>query len=215
MFDTLEYPAMGREADCDVRFGKQSSNGHARLEEKELLFRGDFRLKIPFGEVKSLEVKRGVMRVGFSGGEAAFDLGPEAEKWADKIRNPRGLLDKLGVKPGMKVSLVGIDDDDFKKQLEARTTDIAEGRAAKASDLVFVKMTAAGDVMRLKALREAIKPDGAVWVVWPKGQKAFREDDARNAGPAAGLVDVKVASFSETLSALKMMIPVKDRPRMR
>jgi hypothetical protein len=206
---------MGLEADCDVRFGKQSSSGHARLEEKELLFRGDFRLKIPFGDVRSLEVKRGVMKVAFSGGEAAFDLGPEAEKWADKIRNPRGLLDKLGVKPGMKVSLLGIDADGFKKQLEARTTDITEGRAAKGSDVVFVKMTAAGDVARLKSLREAIKPDGAVWVVWPKGQKAFREDDARQAGPAAGLVDVKVASFSETLSALKMVIPLKDRPRMR
>ena len=35
------------------------------------------------------------------------------------------------------------------------------------------------------------------------------------AGPAAGLVDVKVASFSETLSALKMVIRVKDRPILR
>ena len=127
---------MGREADGDVRLNKQASKGRARLEEKELLFRGDFRLKIPFGDVKSLEVKRGVMKIAFSGGEAAFDLGPDAEKWA-------------------------------------------------------------------------------VWVVWPKGQKAFREDDARTAGPAAGLVDVKVASFSETLSALKMVIPVKDRPVLR
>ena len=206
---------MGHEADCQVRFGKQESKGHARLEEKVLLFRGDFRLKIPFGEVKSLEVKRGVMRVGFSGGDAAFDLGPNAEKWADKIRNPKGLLDKLGVKPGMKVSLLGIDDGGFKKQLEARTTDITEGRAARGSDIVFVKMTAAKEAARLKALREAIKPNGAVWVVWPKGQKTFREDDARQAGPAVGLVDVKVVSFSDTLSALKMVIPVKDRPVLR
>jgi hypothetical protein len=206
---------MGHEADCQVRFGKQSSKGHARLEEKELLFRGDFRLKIPFGGVKSIDVKRGVMKIAFSGGEAAFDLGPDAEKWADRIRNPRSLLDKLGVKPGMKVSLLGIDDADFRKQLEARTTDITEGRAARGSDIVFLKMTAAKEAVRLKAMRDAIKPNGAVWVVWPKGQKAFREDDARNAGPAAGLVDVKVASFSDTLSALKMVIPVKDRPALR
>jgi hypothetical protein len=206
---------MGHEADCQVRFGKQSSKGHARLEEKELLFRGDFRLKIPFGDVKAIDVKRGVMKIAFSGGEAAFDLGPAAEKWADKIHNPKGLLDKLGVKPGMKVSLLGIDDGGFKKQLEARTTDITEGRAAKGSDIVFVKMTTAREAVRLKAMRDAIKPNGAVWVVWPKGQKAFREDDARNAGPAAGLVDVKVASFSDTLSALKMVIPVKDRPALR
>ena len=206
---------MGNEADCQVRFRRQASKGHARLEEKELIFRGGFRLKIPFGDVKSIDVKRGVLKVVFSGGEAAFDLGPDAEKWADKIRNPRSLLDKLGVKPGMKVSLLGIDDDGFKKQLRARTDSINEGRPVKDSDIVFVKMTEAKDAARLKRLREAIKPDGAVWVVWPKGQKAFREDDARNAGPAAGLVDVKVASFSDALSALKMVIPVKDRPLLR
>jgi hypothetical protein len=134
---------------------------------------------------------------------------------ADKLRNPKGLLDKLGVKPGMRVSLLGLDDEEFKKQLRARTRDVIEGRAASNSDLVFVKMTAAGDVAQLKALRRAIKPGGAVWVVWPKGRKAFREDDARRAGPHAGLVDVKVASFSDELSALKMVIPVKERPRLR
>jgi len=206
---------MGNEADCEVRFGRQASKGHARLEEKELLFRGDFRLKIPFRDVTSIDVKRGVMKIAFSGGEAAFDLGPDAEKWAGKICNPKGLLDKLGVKPGMKVSLLGIDDDGFIKQLRARTDNINEGKAAGDSDIVFVKMTQAKEAARLKQLRAAIKPDGAVWVVWPKGQKAFREDDARNAGPAAGLVDVKVASFSDTLSALKMVIPVKDRPVLR
>jgi hypothetical protein len=206
---------MGSEARCDVRLNKQTSKGRARLEEKELLFRGDFRLQIPFGDVKSIDVKRGVMTIAFSGGEAAFDLGPDAEKWAEKIRNPKGLLDKLGVKPGMKVSLLGIDDAGFKKQLRARTDEVTEGRAAKGSDIVFVKMTEAKEATRLEALRAAIKPGGAVWVVWPKGQKAFREDDARNAGPAAGLVDVKVASFSDTLSALKMVIPVKDRSVLR
>jgi hypothetical protein len=35
----------------------------------------------------------------------------------------------------------------------------------------------------------------------------LREDDVRTAGPSAGLVDVKVVSFSDTLSGLKMMIP--------
>jgi hypothetical protein len=60
---------MGSEAACDVRLNKQASKGRARLEEKELLFRGDFRLKIPFSDVKSIDVKRGIMKVAFSGGE--------------------------------------------------------------------------------------------------------------------------------------------------
>jgi hypothetical protein len=36
----------------------------------------------------------------------------------------------------------------------------------------------------------------------------------RAAGPGAGLVDVKVVSFSETLSALKMVIPVAQRKKV-
>jgi hypothetical protein len=48
-------------------------------------------------------------------------------------------------------------------------------------------------------------------VVWPKGRKEFREDDVRAFGPKAGLVDVKVMAFSDTLSGLKMVIPVKER----
>ena len=48
-------------------------------------------------------------------------------------------------------------------------------------------------------------------MIWPKGQKAFREDDVRAAGPGARLVDVKVVSVSERLSGLKMMVPVALR----
>jgi hypothetical protein len=67
---------------------------------------------------------------------------------------------------------------------------------------------------RLKELRPSLQPAGAIWVLWPKGRKEFREDDIRAFGPEAGLVDVKVVAFSETLSGLKMVIPVAQRPRV-
>ena len=48
----------------------------------------------------------------------------------------------------------------------------------------------------------------------PKGKDTpVTETDARKAGLAAGLVDVKVAAFSPTHSALKFVIPVAKRPR--
>jgi hypothetical protein len=50
-----------------------------------------------------------------------------------------------------------------------------------------------------------------VWVVWPKGRKELREDDVRAAGGPAGLVDVKVMAFSDTLSGLKMVVPLARR----
>ena len=198
---------MGLEADCTVRYGKESSIGKAKLEEKELIFRGDFRLKVPLADITKADVKGGALTIAWKGGQARLDLGAAAVKWADKIKNPRGLLDKLGVKPGARVAVIGLDDADFLAQVRQRTEAVTVGRAGKGTDLVMVAMKAKGDLQRLGTLRRAIEPAGAIWVIWPKGVPAFREDDVRAAGPSAGLVDVKVVSFSETLSGLKMVIP--------
>jgi hypothetical protein len=203
---------VGLEARCRARFGGKSSEGLARLEDKDLYFRGDFRLKVPLAEVKTAEASKGILRVDAKTGALALELGPDAEKWALKIRYPRGLMDKLGVKPGTRVSVVGLDEPWFWRELEARGADLSRGRLRPGSDLVFAGMSARADLARLEDLREAITPAGAVWVIWPKGRKEFREDDVRAAGPAAGLVDVKVVSVSERLSGLKMMIPVAQRP---
>jgi hypothetical protein len=202
---------MGLEAACRARYGKKASEGKAQLETSDLLFRGAFRLQIPLKDVTSVEAKSGELVVVWPEGEAAFALGKDAEKWALKVRYPRGLLDKLGVKPGARVAVVGDLPGDFLKDLGGRTDDVTRGRPKKDTDLVFVAMADPKDLGRLAALRAAIKPAGGIWIVWPKGRRAFREDDVRAAGPRAGLVDVKVVSFSDTLSGLKMVIPVALR----
>jgi hypothetical protein len=204
---------MGLEAACQATFGKQRGSGKAHLEPEQLDFRGDFRLRIPVKAVKTVEAKKGELRVEWPEGTATFRLGAAAETWALKIRYPRTLLDKLGVKPGARISVVGRFEPSFLADLESRTDDVALGRLRKDSDLVFVALRAKSDLSRLRTLRETIKQEGAIWVVWPKGRKEFREDDVRAAGPSMGLVDVKVVSFSDTLSALKMVIPVKLRKK--
>ena len=204
---------MGLEADCTARIGGREVAGKARLEEKELIFRGGERLTIPLGAVESADAKAGRLEVRYAGGRASFALGADAERWALKIRYPRSRLDKLGVKPGARVAVVGLDDADFDKELRARTDDVVAGKPKSETDLVFVHMADRKQLARLASLRKTIKPEGAIWVVWPKGRKEFREDDVRAAGPDAGLVDVKVVAFSETLSGLKMMIPVALRPK--
>jgi hypothetical protein len=201
---------MGLEATCEVKYGRQASSGTARLEEKELLFKGDFRLKIPLTGARA-EASKGALRVEWPEGVATFALGRDAEKWALKIRYPRGLLDKLGIKPGARVAVSGVDDPDFRRQLADRTSDVSLGKPKRDSEVILVGMTTTADLPKLVKLRACIKSNGAIWVVWPKGRKEFREDDVRAFGPQAGLVDVKVAAFSDTLSALKMMIPVRLR----
>ena len=200
---------MGLEAECSVRFAGKKSLGKARLEEKELLFRGAFRLKIPFADIRKIEVRRGVLDLEFPEGRAAFELGAKAEAWAEKIRRPRPLIDKLGVKPGARVAVIGLDAlaPALLAEIEARAGQLLRGRLAKGCDLVLIAMSRREELERLARCKEAVEPDGAVWVIWPKGGKAFREDDVRAAGPGAALVDVKVVSVSATLSGLKMMVP--------
>jgi hypothetical protein len=199
---------MGLQADCTVRYGTQTSAGKAQLEEKEILFRGDFRLKVPLADIKKADVKGGALTIAWKGGEARLDLGAAAAaRWADTIKHPRSRMDKLGVKPGAKVAVLGFDDDAFIAELRERTDRIVTARPGKGTAIVVVAMKAVADLQRLATLRKAIEPDGMIWVVWPKGVAAFREDDVRAAGPSVGLVDVKVMSFSDTLSGLKMVVP--------
>jgi hypothetical protein len=205
---------MGLESNCTVRIGKKSAAGHARLEEKELYFRaaaGGLRLKIPFAEMKSAEAKRGVLTVKWPGGVAVFALGAQAEKWALKIRYPRGRMEKLGIKPESVVSVLGIDDKSFWKELEGRAANVSDGKPAGNSDLILLGVAEQPELKALRALQKSIQPAGAIWVVWPKGQPHLKEDHIRAAALAVGLVDVKVMSFSETHSALKLMIPRKNR----
>src|SRR6202521_4641253 len=109
---------MGNEASCKVRFGKQESEGKALLETSEIMFRGEFRLKIPFSTIKSAKAVDGELRLQTTEGLAVFHLGAAAEKWRDKILHPKSRIEKLGVKPDAKVSLLGDFDAGFLAEID-------------------------------------------------------------------------------------------------
>ncbi len=123
------------------------------------------------------------------------------------------LLDKLGVKPGFRVAVIGLDDEGFLAELEDRTKDVSTAKPKRDSDLVFLGVTGPPGLRRLSGLQRWIKQDGAIWAVWPKGRREFRESDVIAGALSAGLVAVKVVKFSETHSALKLVIPVARRRR--
>jgi len=202
---------MGLEKECEARYEGKTWPVTAHLEPTELRLRGALKLKIGVATLKSAVAKAGVLAVRWPGGALDLRLGRDAEAWALKIRYPKGRLDKLGIQPGMRVAVVGLDDPAFLKELAERTDDVSIGKAKKDSAAVIVSLTRTADLPRLAALKKQIVRNGMIWAVWPKGRKEFREDDVRAYGPTAGLVDVKVMSFSDTLSGLKLVIPLKDR----
>lgn len=68
---------------------------------------------------------------------------------------------------------------------------------------------------QLPRLRKSIKPDGMIWISWPKKSSKvptdITEDIIRETALPLKLVDVKVCAVDETWSGLKLVIPVKQR----
>ncbi len=73
------------------------------------------------------------------------------------------------------------------------------------------KPVSKADLKYLPSLAQAMQKTGAIWVFYPKGQPHTTQADLMAAGKHAGLAGVKVASFSATHTALKLVIPVSRR----
>jgi hypothetical protein len=203
---------VGSEAACTARFKGRSSAGKARLETGILQFRGgDLRLSIPFTQMSKIAAHGGALSVTFPDGTATFDLGAAALKWAKKIQHPPSRLQKIGAKADWRVSAIGVDDTAFLKQLEGAVSHLSIGRIVKDCDAIFFGATTEVELGRIEKLKASLKPNGALWIIRPKGRPEISERATMAAGKAAGLVDVKVVGFSPTHTAEKFVIPVSAR----
>ncbi len=126
------------------------------------------------------------------------------------------LLQKLGIKPGMKILLINapVDYDDL---LELNVKD-QHCRKNEMPDFVhlFVKNNKEFEA-NMKKLKPAYEknPVITIWVSWYKKSAKIptdvTEDVIRNYALKNGLVDVKVCAVSEIWSGLKLVVPLKSR----
>lgn len=207
---------MGREARCMGEFGGWTGEGRLLLETDALIFRGAARWSAPLRELRDVSARDGWLEVLHGDAPARFDLGKAADRWAHAILNPRGLLDKLDVKATSRVWAIGLDDGEFIDQLRERAADVTvdapSGEVDGAPfDLVLYRADSADALDALVRLRSRIAQNGGIWVISPRGRKDIADVVVMAAARDRGLVDVKVARFSETHTALKLVIPKSDR----
>jgi len=203
---------MGSETVGNFSVNGKPVRGKARLETDVLQLRGDdVRLSVPFKAMRNVRSAGGVLRFESPQGRVALELGAAAPRWADKILHPPSRLAKIGVKSDWRVAALGIEDQGFLDELDAAAAIMSIGRTIKDCDAIFFGATSASQLVRLKTLKRLLKSNGALWVVRPKGRAEISEAAVMAAGKAAGLVDVKVVSFSPTHTAEKFVIPIKDR----
>lgn len=203
---------MGNEANCVLKTDGKKVKGKALLETSEFIFRSkSLRLKIPFAEMKSVKAAGGELRIQASDGVHAFEIGPYAEKWAHKILNPKSRMEKLGVKPGANVTVIGALDPEFEAELEKVSPDFECGTISKDVEWIFLIVESQKDLAKTSNIAKVMRGAVALWIVYPKGRKELTENDVLGTGRKAGLKDVKVVGFSATHTALKFVIPVAQR----
>jgi hypothetical protein len=129
----------------------------------------------------------------------------------DRPLAERPRLLKLGVKPGQRISVVGIDEPGFVDELTAAGAEVSTG-LSKDSDMIFFAADDRDDLKRIRELRPYVKPNGAIWVVRRKGKEAvLKETDVIEAALAARLVDNKIVAFDDTHGAMRLVIRLVDR----
>ncbi|MGA0605089.1 DUF3052 domain-containing protein [Phenylobacterium sp. VNQ135] len=198
---------MGKEAHVRAVLADGADEGRLQYEPPKLVFRGRERRVFDADALKGVEAQ-GAELVLADG--SRFELGErQAKSWADAILNPKGRLDKIGVKPGMRAAVIGVTDETFTAELADRGAVPVE--ALKELDLLFYGADSQAELDRIAELVPSLGPGGALWVVSRKGKAATVKDiHVLAAARGAGLVDNKVVGFSDTLTALRFVRPKAD-----
>ena len=137
---------------------------------------------------------------------------------AEKDYSHRDVTDKLSLKPGVAVRIVGKGDKALLARVREKTGRKMISDGTLADVILYWPKTAEEITPALVELCAAIVPNGGVWVMTAKkgrrsasGMEYLNQTDLIPLGLAAGLVDNKTCSVSESESGMRFVIRKKDR----
>lgn len=121
------------------------------------------------------------------------------------------LAKKLGIAIGCRLAVRNAPDN-YETLLHPVPAGVCfDKKVSKQTAIVHVFADQKEELLaELVFLRDAIKPDGVIWVSWPKKASKvptdITEDTIREMALPLGLVDVKVCAVSDIWSGLKLVI---------
>lgn len=174
----------------------------AHLESTELILRGEFRASALLASLTSVQVTGDTLRFRAGGDDVALVLGAAAQRWAAALVKPRPTLAaRLGITPHSRLVVEGrVDDEALAAALAGASTPAAGG-----PEMIVARVDDAQTLVDVATRHRALLARGVpIWVVYTKGRGApFGEAAIRTFLRQRGLMDLKVASVSATLTALK------------
>lgn len=208
---------MGYETKCRVRVDDGSgrvreADATVLIETDEVIVRGDARVRVPRASIQRVTSRGGVVTFTAPEATVSLTLGDAAAVWRKRLEEPpKRLIDKLDVKPGAKVWLLGPQDPVLESQLAERTTQIMRGARASGCAVAFVAVESSAELDRIDRALAAIEPSGAIWVVRRKGPSGVSDTTIFARARELGLAYTKVARVSDTHTAEKLVRPVASR----
>jgi hypothetical protein len=199
---------MGQELACTARWAGKSARGKALLETAEIIFRGEERLKIPFSSIRGVEAKDGELRVKTDEGLVVFELGEKAEKWREKIANPKSVVEKLGVKVGEPVAVFGKLDSEFLRKLKEQKSAVATGKVAEGVGWIFFGAETREGLGEVKKIAGKMKGSSSLWVVY---RRAEEHHGNRVIGAGRKLDEGREGGGVQPTHGVKFVIPVGRR----
>lgn len=121
------------------------------------------------------------------------------------------LAKKLGIKSGFRVKTKNAPPV-YQRLLQPIPDDVSfSARFRSDIDLWHLFTSSRKELaQQLATAQNQIRPDGMIWVSWPKKASGvpseISEDTMREIALPMGLVDVKVCAVDDTWSGLKLMI---------
>jgi hypothetical protein len=189
---------MGKDAHVSAHLPDGPDEGRLQYEPPKLIFRGRERRVFEGAALTTARAEGAELVVD----GARFALGDKAAaSWAEAILKPKTRMQKIGVKPGMRVGVLGVDDAALAGELTGAGAVLAEGGEL---DLLFYAADSAQDLARIGELVPRLAERGALWTVSKKGKTATVQDvEVMRAAKACGLVDHKVVAFSDTHTSVR------------
>jgi hypothetical protein len=127
------------------------------------------------------------------------------------------LPQKLGIKPGHRVLLLGAPEGFEAGTLGTLPEDVTVAHAARGSaDVIVAFLSSRAElVRRLPVLRRRMEPAAGLWIAWPKRASGVAtdvtEDVVRDLALTTDLVDNKVCAIDATWSGLRLVIRLSAR----
>ena len=144
---------MGQSIGCAAKVDGQADRGTALLETDEVIFRGEgARARIPFASMQRVDVRGAWLVIAHAKGSLELELEARAATWKEKIRSPKGLVEKLGVKSGARVAILGLTDDTLAAELTKLGASVREGAPRGEVDVIVLRVANESELARTKTL---------------------------------------------------------------